>query len=129
MALFVAGQRLRAEDLNALAHGEWQDMVLQNGWVARAGFQGPRYRFAPGGKVEFGGTINGGTTTSGTLLFTLPVEYRPDFDAGAPLILNSGEVAGISAKANGRVELFVSSGAASWGAATFTGYIPLTTAS
>lgn len=110
------------------AYGAWQDMVLQNGWVARAGFQGPRYRKIPGNSVEFAGTIVGGNTATNTLLFTLPVGYRPDFDCAAPLMLNSGQMAGISVKSTGAVTLFVWVNAAGWGAATFTGSVPLTTA-
>lgn len=52
----------------------WIVPTLQNGWSS--GFI-PAFRRDQFGVLEFRGTIGSGTTTKDTVLFTLPVGYRP----------------------------------------------------
>lgn len=55
------------------------NLSLQNGWVAFGGvYAEPRYYKDFGGSVRVEGLIKSGTTTSGTVVATLPVGYRPD---------------------------------------------------
>ena len=53
---------------------------LQNGWTnfsTSGGYQGASYWKDKNGMVHLTGLIKGGTTTNATVLFTLPVGYRP----------------------------------------------------
>lgn len=56
-------------------------ILLQNSWAAydasETTFSSPRYRKMPDGTVKLKGLIKDGTTTSPTVLFTLPAGYRP----------------------------------------------------
>lgn len=55
----------------------WTTATLQNGWAPLgSGTFAPGYRH-DGAHVELRGAAAGGTTTAGTLLFTLPSGYRP----------------------------------------------------
>lgn len=61
---------------------QWNDITLQNSWVpynsgADFKWSTPQYMKDRYGRVWVTGLIKNGTTTSGTLLFTLPVGYRP----------------------------------------------------
>ena len=56
----------------------WTAISLQNSWADYGGaWQGARYRKDSNGVVHIQGLIDSGTTTATTLLFTLPVGYRP----------------------------------------------------
>lgn len=59
-------------------YGGWHAMgTLQNGWVAYPGYATPSYIKAADGVVTLKGLIRNGTTTSGTVIYTLPAGYRP----------------------------------------------------
>lgn len=51
--------------------------TLQNSWANYSGFDTAGYRIDDRGAVSLKGVIAGGTTTAGTVLFTLPEGYRP----------------------------------------------------
>lgn len=52
--------------------------TLRNGWTDYGdGFSGAKYFKDSQGVVHITGLINGGSTIAGTILFTLPVGYRP----------------------------------------------------
>lgn len=54
------------------------DLVYQNGWSDFGGaFEVGTYKLSLDGTVALAGVLSKGTTTSGTLLFTLPVGFRP----------------------------------------------------
>lgn len=110
-------------------YGAWQDFTLQSLWAARAGFYVPGYRLTPGNRVELTGTAIGGTTTSGTLLATLPVGFRPAAEVLVPLVLNNGYTAGADIKTDGTVSISApaisSPSFPSWSAWTMTGSFPL----
>lgn len=58
---------------------EWIDAVLENGWVQYSDDNNlPKYTKLSNGIVLLKGMISSGTTTAGTVLFTLPAGYRPD---------------------------------------------------
>lgn len=84
-ALAVTAERLKPE--------AWQAPVLQNAWVNfGAGLQVAGYRKTPLGEVQLRGILMSGTMTDNTVLFNLPVGYRP---AAARLLpgLQGGNVA------------------------------------
>ncbi len=97
----------------AMTPEAWISPVLQNGWVAfGTPVEAPGYRKTPWGEVQLRGTIKSGTTTTGTVLFNLPVGYRPanqkDFvtvqgnnTAARIIVLTNGDVqiAGVTANA------------------------------
>lgn len=57
---------------------KWVPLVLQNGWGATGSpWDTPSVMKDEMGFVHFKGSINGGVTTKGTVLFTLPAGYRP----------------------------------------------------
>jgi hypothetical protein len=51
--------------------------VLQNGWVNTGGYTSAAYYKDKEGRVHIKGTINGGTIATNTVIFTLPVGFRP----------------------------------------------------
>jgi len=51
--------------------------ALQNSWANVAGFNAAQYSRTSDGKVRLRGQIDTGTKTAATLLFTLPVGFRP----------------------------------------------------
>lgn len=55
----------------------WNNMSLQNGWVAYGGADPTPQYTKVGSEVRIKGTIKNGTFTAGTALFTLPSKYRP----------------------------------------------------
>ena len=56
----------------------WQVPTLQNGWVDySAAYEQTAYMKDSLGFVHVRGCMKNGTTTLGTLLFTLPAGYRP----------------------------------------------------
>jgi hypothetical protein len=55
----------------------WHAMTLVNSWTHASAFDVPSYRMTAEGKVDLKGVASGGTHTSGTLVATLPVGYRP----------------------------------------------------
>lgn len=53
-------------------------IVGQNGWAwPSSGYEQPQYLLDEMGFVHFKGVLGGGTTTRGTVIFTLPAGYRP----------------------------------------------------
>lgn len=69
----------------------WNDLPLQNGWVSydslnvTDAFQRPQYT-KNGGIVQVRGLVQNGTATAGTVVATLPVGYRPDYDIIIPTL-------------------------------------------
>lgn len=57
----------------------WVTPTLQNGWntTGVSAFSTPAYKRHVDGTVQLRGVMNNGTKTNGTLLFTLPADYRP----------------------------------------------------
>lgn len=68
--------------LNGLKDPEpWIDFTLQNGWVSFGGIHPPmRYHKDDMGYVYIEGAIKDGTYSDGTVLATLPENYRPDYE-------------------------------------------------
>lgn len=97
---WAVGDPAVSSDLNtyishnaAFLYGDtaWTAASLQNGWTALGSSTfTPGYRL-DGIHVELRGAAAGGTTTAGTLLFTLPVGYRPQ-----KVVYGSGIAAGSS---------------------------------
>jgi hypothetical protein len=56
----------------------WMPLTLVNGWVnVGTVYDTAQYRLNSFGEVELKGLIKSGTTTTGTIIATLPVGYRP----------------------------------------------------
>lgn len=58
--------------------GQPNALTLSNGWVNHSGWEPARVMKTAEGLVSVSGLIDPGTTTSGTLLTTLPAGYRPE---------------------------------------------------
>lgn len=62
------------------SYAGWTNLTLQNGWVyytSPAYYSTPQYTKGSDGVVSLKGLIKSGTGTSGTIITTLPVGYRP----------------------------------------------------
>lgn len=69
----------RLKTLEVEVRPDWRDAELKNGWLAYGnGFDNPGFYKTDNGLVSLRGVIASGTVTSGTVLFTLPAEYRPE---------------------------------------------------
>ena len=69
--------RWNEDSINTNAE-EWTNASLQNGWTHSGGtYHSVGYYMGPDGFVHLRGAANPGTDAGGTLLFTLPVNYRP----------------------------------------------------
>jgi hypothetical protein len=95
-----------------IADTEWTEPTLQNGWVnfgaplATVGYRKDTHNY-----VRIKGTIKDGTVTVNTVLFTLPVGYRPSEHryfavysssvTGSVVVYNTGAVCIISGSAAG----------------------------
>lgn len=63
----------------------WTAPTLLNGWSNTGGANNvAQYIIDAGGFVHIRGQITGGTTTDGTIIFTLPIGYRPPATVGMP---------------------------------------------
>jgi hypothetical protein len=110
------------------AFGAWQTMVLQNGWVARSGFQVPSYRTISGNRVQFTGTVIDGTNSNGTVVTNLALGYRPSHEVYMPIFVNSGYVLAVAIKTTGDVSIFRGTNTDSaWTAFTFSGEFQIST--
>lgn len=80
-----------------------QEPALENGWQNFGGSRAVSGYYRDGEtRVHLTGTLKGGTTTAGTVLFTLPMGYRPPADIIVP-VATSGGTAQIEIRANGAV--------------------------
>lgn len=81
----------------------WTAVTFKNSWVDyNAGNAPVGYRIEPGGRVYIRGTAKSGTTTPGTVLFTLPEGYRPAY--ATPLTTSSNSaLASVYVGTNGDV--------------------------
>jgi hypothetical protein len=69
---------LHGSRLTGYKQSIFADAVLQNSWVAfGSGYAPPGYYLDPTGRVRMRGLAKSGTTTDGTILFTLPEGMRP----------------------------------------------------
>lgn len=111
----TVGVRVEAKNSNGIAAGSavysfarWMDASLQNGWVHHTTIfsseesSPPSYTITQTGEVFLRGIIKSGTTTSGTLLFTLPAGMRPDYTLAFPVMSGTG-VGRIEILTNGQV--------------------------
>ena len=100
----------------------WQTASLGNGWVNYGGtFATAAYMKDSLGFVHLKGAVKSGTTTVGTVLFTLPAGYRPAQDNYYPGISSTaGNSGSFQIAPNGGVlAISVNSGFFSFGNATF----------
>lgn len=100
---------IRTSDSAGTGWREWsssppQTLALSNGWVSAG--RALTYD-KQGGQVLLTGRISSGTTTTGTVIATLPAGYRPSFDCYYPVLcgasLNTAAV--VSVQSNGGVTM------------------------
>jgi hypothetical protein len=65
-------------------------LSLQNSWVAEVGYEAPYYIKNADNEVSLYGSMDSGTASAGTLLFTLPVGFRPSAAVFAPIVTRDG---------------------------------------
>ncbi|MEV1109931.1 hypothetical protein AB0I95_14910 [Micromonospora sp. NPDC049751] len=89
--------------------GDWTYATYQNGWSQLSGYGPARFRMRPGGVVEIGGVVQGGTINSSGSApsFTLPVGCRPGFRNVYPSLNGGNTVARGDVFADGRVCVIV----------------------
>jgi hypothetical protein len=107
---------LTTEDVEALipANGVWVAPSLQNGWVDYgAGIQGVQYMKDANGFVHIRGVMKDGTASAGTLVFTLPVGFRPPARIHIVAIANE-DVEAMDLYADGSVKIKQNSSATYW---------------
>jgi hypothetical protein len=51
----------------------WTNLTLQNGWIAKANYYAPSYRFTPTGQIELRGVMTGGTIVDNTIVALMPI--------------------------------------------------------
>lgn len=106
--------RWNEDSINTNAE-EWTDASLQNGWTNTAGFATVGYYMKPDGFVAFRGIVTAGTTADNTLIFTLPVNYRPAAAAfiGVPMFTGAAFVqSGMLIETDGECRVYGVGGAA-----------------
>ena len=104
---------------STLTEESWAAPSLQNSWADLGSpSQTARYRKDMNGIVHVQGTIASGTTTVGTLIFTLPAGYRPAATLQIVVLAQSG-LAHVDVASDGTVK--VGSGfSATWTTITFS---------
>lgn len=65
-------------------------LALQNSWLAQAGYEAPWFFKNSDNEVCIYGTMDSGTGSAGTLLFTLPSGFRPGATIFAPIVARDG---------------------------------------
>jgi hypothetical protein len=82
----------------------WTAPSLQNSWVDYgSGYQGTRYRKDSNGTRHIEGMIKSGTTTAGTLIFTLPAGWRPAAHLWFSIPVSGGTAADMEIRSDGQV--------------------------
>ncbi|MDG4783245.1 hypothetical protein O7614_26650 [Micromonospora sp. WMMD961] len=91
--------------------GDWTYATYQNGWSQLSGYGPARFRMRPGGEVEIGGVVRGGTINSegGAPSFTLPVGCRPGFRTVYASLNGSNTIARGDVYPDGRVCVIIGS--------------------
>lgn len=81
--------------------------AFQNGWLNVAGFQAAQYSRTSDGKVRLRGQIDTGTKAATTLLFTLPVGFRPVAKETFPVFSDvaAGAVSALVVDTDGTVKI------------------------
>lgn len=70
---------------------QWSDVVLLNNWVRFSSqFAPPQYTQTIDGFVLLRGVISTGTATAGTILFTLPAGFRPEYHVMLSTVSDTG---------------------------------------
>lgn len=99
----------------AVVKNTWVTASLGNGWSAYGnGFAPPRYCKMSDGTGMIEGVCTGGTTTSGTVLFTLPSDMWPPEHHTYICAVNGGSFMQIRVNSNGTVALQTTPAGVSW---------------
>lgn len=85
----------------------WQTPTFQNGWAD--GSIPFAYKINSEGLVKFAGIVAGGTATTGTVIFTLPVGRRPERTVVFPVVDNDTAFGSVGITATGDVVILAGS--------------------
>ncbi len=91
----------KAEFPNGVVTEDWKNPSYQNGWGD--GIIPLSYKASSEGLVKFAGNVSGGTTTFGTVIFNIPVGWRPDRDMVFPVVDNDLSFGSVVVEATGNV--------------------------
>ena len=99
-------------EVQSIASEEWETLDLWNNWQNYGnGFATAAVYLDPLGVMHFRGTISGGNTSSGTVLFSLFEEYAPQYGKVMFLVPCGGGTARIEVLPNGNFVFYGSSNA------------------
>jgi hypothetical protein len=95
------------EKVGGPASEPWIAPTLLNSWVnfSPPGVAPAGYRKTPEGEDQLRGMIKNGTTTAGTVLFTLPAGYRPSSQRNFPAVQGGNAACRIYVQATGDVTI------------------------
>lgn len=85
----VAGTEVASMTAEGFVNEPWKNFTLQNGWTDLINAPSLAYYKDVSGVVHVRGFIQGGTTTSQSLIATLPVGYRPSVNYN--FVVNSND--------------------------------------
>lgn len=101
----LEGQKQQSELLNEKVNTKqpnWITATLQNGWTGTL-----HYRKNSLGQLEIAGVINAGTVSWGTIIATLPAEYKPKTWTSMPMFITDGNgIMGISMATDGAIKIY-----------------------
>lgn len=92
-----------------IGYGGWTGFTPSNGWVSYDGgsfFTTPGYTKGSDGIVRLKGLIKNGTTTDGTIIFTLPSTYQPAERTLTTAVCNPNVICRVDITASGNVVLY-----------------------
>lgn len=101
----MSGVEAGFDAVEAVVSGSWNNVAFQNGWANYGAFLPMQYKKI-GDFVHLRGLIDPGTLTNGTVLFNLPVGYRPQYTHTFPVLSAIREVFRVDVDAIGDVKLF-----------------------
>lgn len=101
----------------------WTDVALQNGWVYYgSGYNTAQFTKTSACRVFLKGLIKSGTATSGTLIGTLPVGFRPTGRLVFQVATSSNTSGRIDVAADGNI--YIMAGSSSWISLDSISFVP-----
>jgi hypothetical protein len=80
--------------------------TLLNGWVELDASSTPFYYKDDMGRCHLGGVLKDGTTSNGTVIFTIPLGYRPSSNRHFIVVNTSSNLARITVTVTGNVQIY-----------------------
>lgn len=116
MASDTSGDETHTPAVNEDGNEDWTAPTLGNSWVdTGSGWEPAGYRKLANGLVVLRGLISSGTTASGTTLFTLPTDYRPDISVPFQQATFNGTTGtDVRVRASGEVQIAGTATSSTW---------------